>query len=77
MLVECMIEDFSDPEAVSGSSTTVSVFFTTGFSKKKDPIGAFFDCREWAERAAAAVGWRSEKKTKTKSFGNCEENRSS
>ena len=31
---------------------------------KKTRLGPFFDCREWAGRAAAAVGWRSEKKDK-------------
>ena len=61
MLVECMIEDFSDPEAVSGSSTTVSVFFTTDFSEKKTRLGPFFDCREWVGRAAAAVNGGAKK----------------
>ena len=65
MLVDYMIGDFSDPEAVSGGSTTVLIFFTTLLMLKMTTGKVVF--------LFVSLGWgiRGDRK----SSGNCEENR--
>lgn len=63
MLVDCMIGDFSDPEAVSGGSTTVLLFFTTILMLIKNTTGQegrFL----MSERPEAVIGGVEEGKKK-------------
>ena len=55
MLVDCMIGDFSDPEAVSGGSTTVLLFFTTPLMLKTNDRMVVFCCAAIEGRSKAEI----------------------